>query len=442
MKQGEFVRLRRIEVDGLFGIYDHRIDLRERITILHGPNGVGKTTVLRMTDALCRRNIAYFARFPFKRFSLAFDDQTNLELTDVAPNKATKEPSAKLTLTDSEGNSHFANVNLNRSLADTIAEKYDFLRPYSGIENTWIDLRDDEVLTEAEVVSRFGGRELTGSGNEFPPFVDGFLQNANTHFIEVQRLVRTPLGFAYRRRRPSAMSKIMEYGQDLNRRMGDTMAEYGRKAQSLDQSFPQRIMEPTDQLEPGELQKIMTDLEKRMTDLDNKTASYKDIGILDVPSAHPFQTIDGMDPTRARIMTLYVQDTESKLQSLDDFAKRSKLLLESVNQKFRHKRICLDRDQGLIVKDDAGQPLPLDWLSSGEQHELVLHYDLLFRVQPNTVVLLDEPELSLHVEWQTKFLSDLEKIIGLSGFDAIMATHSPYIVGERDDLMVALGDQV
>ena len=97
----------------------------------------------------------------------------------------------------------------------------------------------------------------------------------------------------------------------------------------------------------------------------------------------------------------------------------------------------VDRNDGLVVDGDKGV-LPLDSLSSGEQHELILHYDLLFRVQRNTVVLLDEPEISLHIECQSKFLSDLMEIVALSGFDAIVATHSPHIVGDRDDLMVEL----
>ena len=63
-----------------------------------------------------------------------------------------------------------------------------------------------------------------------------------------------------------------------------------------------------------------------------------------------------------------------------------------------------------------------------------------FRVPSNTVVLIDEPELSLHVGWQKKFLSDLTAIVELSGLDAVVATHSPFIVGDRDDLLVGLGD--
>lgn len=141
-------------------------------------------------------------------------------------------------------------------------------------------------------------------------------------------------------------------------------------------------------------------------------------------------------------MTLYVLDTEKKLGVFDDLARRSGTLLENVNQKYRHKRVQVDRQHGLVAVSDSGQQLPLESLSSGEQHELVLHYDLLFRVPPNTVVLIDEPELSLHVAWQNRFLPDLLQIVKLTEFDAVVATHSPYIVGDRNDLMIGLGDGV
>ena len=145
-----------------------------------------------------------------------------------------------------------------------------------------------------------------------------------------------------------------------------------------------------------------------------------------------------MEKSQAGVMTLYVDDTANKLQVLEDLASRARLLLRSLNGKFQHKQMRVDRNEGLVVAGDHGDSLPPDSLSSGEQHELILHYDLLFRVAPNTVVLLDEPELSLHLQWQSTFLSDLMDIVQLSSFDALVATHSPWIVGERDDLMVEL----
>ena len=183
-------------------------------------------------------------------------------------------------------------------------------------------------------------------------------------------------------------------------------------------------------------------IQARLTTLDNITNQLTTMGILDNPQAHPFDmgSLENIDDTQARVMTLYVSDTEEKLKVLDDLASRTDLLLDNVNQKFRNKTIRLDREHGLVAMSEKGEKLPLDSLSSGEQHELVLNYDLLFKVPSNTIVLIDEPELSLHVAWQKRFLPDLLEIISLSDFDALVATHSPFVIGDRDDLMVALGD--
>jgi predicted ATP-binding protein involved in virulence len=43
------MRIRKLSIEGLFGMFNHVIPLHtdERVTIIHGPNGVGKTTVTR-----------------------------------------------------------------------------------------------------------------------------------------------------------------------------------------------------------------------------------------------------------------------------------------------------------------------------------------------------------------------------------------------------------
>ena len=56
----------------------------------------------------------------------------------------------------------------------------------------------------------------------------------------------------------------------------------------------------------------------------------------------------------------------------------------------------------------------------------------------NALVMIDEPELSLHVSWQDSFVDDLKEIISIAQFDVILATHSPYIIGDHSNLMVAL----
>ena len=70
------VEIRRIEVDKLFGLYDHRIDLHpdEHITLLHGPNGVGKTALLRLLNGLINGNYDALSAMPFNEFRVYFTD--------------------------------------------------------------------------------------------------------------------------------------------------------------------------------------------------------------------------------------------------------------------------------------------------------------------------------------------------------------------------------
>ena len=50
--------------------------------------------------------------------------------------------------------------------------------------------------------------------------------------------------------------------------------------------------------------------------------------------------------------------------------------------------------------------------------------------------------ISLHVTWQKAFLPDLLSIVQTTHFDVLLATHSPFIVGDRSDLMVPLSSGV
>lgn len=453
MDQSELLRLKRIEVNGLFGVYDHRInlDLDDRVTLLHGPNGVGKTSILRMTDAILRNNLARLKTIPFSRFMLEFHDGSTIELR-VASNPKTDDGTHKLTLRN-DNKLYSEVVSLGPSEAETIAAQIDWLRPHQSMVDTWIDLRDRELLTESDIISRFGDRDPNFRRHQKDmSWFSSFLENANAHLIEAQRLVRRPkdskssrsprsLRFAHQPPIPS----VVDCSEDFRKRLDDTMADYGRRSQILDQSFPQRLISATEKLAVNELQtEISTnELQTEMSTLDEKTARLKEVGILDATPIHPFdigKLGDMNDSTQALVMTLYVHDTAEKLKVLDEFADRTRLFLDSVNAKYRHKKIRLDRQEGLVAVSDNDEPLVLDCLSSGEQHELVLHYDLLFRVPSNTIVLIDEPELSLHVAWQKRFLSDLVDIVEIASFDVLIATHSPFIVGDRDDLMVGLGD--
>lgn len=69
--------------------------------------------------------------------------------------------------------------------------------------------------------------------------------------------------------------------------------------------------------------------------------------------------------------------------------------------------------------------------SSGEQCMLVMMLGIAGYLENNAVVLIDEPEISLHPEWQEDFIGLLMRCFSsFSGCHFILATHSPQIVAK------------
>jgi predicted ATP-dependent endonuclease of OLD family len=71
-------------------------------------------------------------------------------------------------------------------------------------------------------------------------------------------------------------------------------------------------------------------------------------------------------------------------------------------------------------------------LSSGELQILILFTILKFNdtINNSKIIIIDEPELSLHPKWQEDFMKALE-ILTPADTQIIIATHSPLIVGDN-----------
>jgi predicted ATPase len=81
----------------------------------------------------------------------------------------------------------------------------------------------------------------------------------------------------------------------------------------------------------------------------------------------------------------------------------------------------------ILPKDDVqeGRPITLSDLSSGEKQIVSLFSHLYLSGQQSFYVLIDEPELSLSVPWQRRFLTDIRAGRFCKGL--VAATHSPFI---------------
>jgi ABC-type glutathione transport system ATPase component len=139
------------------------------------------------------------------------------------------------------------------------------------------------------------------------------------------------------------------------------------------------------------------------------------------------------------VIETYVQDTRKKLAVLDPLRERLQLFTDFLNQHYTSKRVIIDQEVGFRIEvEGSGEPLPPTRLSSGEQQILVLAHQILFPAKPGTLVLIDEPELSLHVVWQATFVDDLAKMGQVDDLSFLLATHSPTLIGDREDLKRSL----
>ena len=145
-----------------------------------------------------------------------------------------------------------------------------------------------------------------------------------------------------------------------------------------------------------------------------------------------------------KVLSLYLQDVNIKLSVFDELQSKIKLFLDIISNKLKSKKITVNRNDGLLVETflDKKEILKPTQLSSGEQHQIVLFYELIFKSKPNSLFLIDEPEISLHVDWQRCFLDDLLKITKIIDSTFLIATHSPQIIGSHRNLAVALEDGI
>ena len=88
-----------------------------------------------------------------------------------------------------------------------------------------------------------------------------------------------------------------------------------------------------------------------------------------------------------------------------------------------------------ILYDDRTRSKGLRALSSGERQIVMMIYALTY-MDSSKVILLDEPEISLHIDWQRILLEKLSN--QLKDRQIIACTHSPIIGADYDDFVTEL----
>lgn len=94
-----------------------------------------------------------------------------------------------------------------------------------------------------------------------------------------------------------------------------------------------------------------------------------------------------------------------------------------------------------VFKNSSGDVFDINGLSSGEKQLFIRTLAIKAMEPENSIILIDEPELSLHPKWQQRII-DVYKKIGKNN-QIIIATHSPHILGsvKKENIMLLDKDE-
>ena len=285
--------------------------------------------------------------------------------------------------------------------------KYLSETPFERME-IWFD---DEAIM---VLQNYDGRlNVLMQKNEvdLPLTPDDMAEVCSSVYIPPERL-------AYRKRDGHMVPTLEAYAQELYEKF-----HFAKEHRELE-SHPECARED---LTDGELEFWAKDLKAKLDFI--KDAGFEP----EIPARMKFP------PSRydiAKDRQGYVDLTAS----ISEYVRRNYTLAESViifkdivNEFFIDKSITVSDVGKMGVAMRNGMSLPLYKLSSGEKQIIIMFYALLFHAEPGSIVVMDEPEISLHVCWQQKLGKYFADICRVRNIQMIVATHSPQVIHDLWD---------
>ena len=129
-----------------------------------------------------------------------------------------------------------------------------------------------------------------------------------------------------------------------------------------------------------------------------------------------------------RMIDLLASDDEAARNRASQISKSKRLFQDMIDELFSytHKRIDRKRNDIAFCQDD--ELLFPHKLSSGEKQMLVILLTALVQDNKHCVLFMDEPEASLHIEWQEKLIGMIRQLN--PNAQIILTTHSPAVIME------------
>ena len=405
----------RLNIKKLYGRFDYDLEFPDSgVAILTGPNGFGKSTLLRCIRAVGESDLNFFRTLEFSSFEMnseKSDDSFIIERT-----------------------------NKDEYLINGTAYSAGDLRRY-GQDSTGLSTASAQFLQisaeYASYIDRSTNKKKAAKAHDMSPLLEIMQRITGEVFlIEEQRLLKEKPAdlkkeVIYSFSAPTVGETVSDIPRELQDLLNQTTREYSAVATRLDSQFLRRLLNRRKKeafTEADFVEKYADTRQKLDTLRENGISSFPDLGELRYQA-------ENEDAFR-----IFFDDFAEKYAVYAPLMERMTLFRNTVNRRFRFKSLSYT-EKGLVIRDnDSGKPLDLGQLSSGEKEILLLYFQLIFQTEPDMLILVDEPEISLHVAWQRQFVLDLRRIAELNGFSAIIATHSPFISNSVDVVKYDLGE--
>lgn len=452
------MELQKIEIVNLFGIFKHEINIKkDGITIIIGENGLGKTILLESVLAFFNGKYTYLYSLDFEELNFTFSDKSKWRIQKDYDEKDNIEILSVSLMKGKNVLESFYLKNYNErelyEVASRVARNIRGLRKVSP--RKWINENTNEIYSTDEVIAYAEEHHRDYLNDLFNNFVSQddekslfsfnipswFSEHINTvkvSLIETQRLIS--LNNSYREN--TLEKNVLKYSKELTKIISTSLTKSTELSSELDRTYPNRLINRINQSKSVNYEKLMSNLEE----LEYKRSLLDKVGLIAIEKDSNIINIENINKREdlgvvKEVLMLYVEDSFKKIEIFDELSQKIKLFLDIINKRFKHKQLFINKESGFLlkstkIKDENGEfkNIPVTKLSSGEQNELVLFYLLLFQTEKNSMILIDEPEVSLHISWQNNFINDLKQIRELNNLEVIIATHSPDIINGNWDL--------
>lgn len=414
-----------IEGLGVLGEFDYRVDFdaaafgSKSVRVIYAENGMGKTTFLRAV------------------YNLLTPDLDNLQtLSEMAIRSLQVVLTSGITI-------RFEHMDLDQGFVFAIES--------AGQIRAGLQVASDEM--ESRTLRRVGARpDISQYLNELRQVV------APTVMVGDDRLIYSaldapsvsPTGRPYReseresmRRHQRAHSSSVKESLDQVERALTRMALAGFSKDSTESGVYLGI---TKQILAGTQAQLGTEariaLEHRADSILTSAENYEIYGLISLQQVRSIvEEIRGTRANSAKFRSLYpvldpyLSNLSDQVKALKPAQRLIDTFVTSVNSFLNRKELRFSTAWGISLVSRQGEVLDPDSLSSGEKHLLLLLSNAVLATFTGSLVIIDEPELSLGLTWQRSLLSELQRCTAGSGVQFLVASHSVQIMGDIDEVV-------